>query len=735
MAAQDKILELQQKEGELYKQRFDNEQAYYESVIDNIQHVIDLNDTYIDKLDEAGRLSSKVALSTQGYKEKQRLQQLEKEYAVLRKRMEEAVESGKIKKYSEAWYEMLQTLNEVSSSIEEAEKNVISFANAMREVDWTRWEKMHDTVGGLVDELEFLHGLIREDDMFDEKGDLTNSGITSYALLAQQYDTYRAETEEYAKEIKDIKDQLDKDPNNLILVDKLKELYGAYQDVTDGAEKAKDAIIDQTEDGFKKQIEYVKDLIDDYEKLLDAQKDQTDYAKKVSDQQKEINKLEKQYRAVQNDTSEEGAARRQKLREQIKEKKEGLKETQEDRRISETKDMLSEFTESLEDFLDKKIKERENILKGNFSIVNDNIDAVKQTIEELEKTTGYVASDIVHNSLDSIKGTLVSYFSEGYDSEIAKNTNTIIAGINTIISYYDKVQADSDKKARQEQMGQKVRETGNHIQSYKNDKGQTVNGYFNKDGSRNPNFTGWANNKTNYVLNGKPVANAWQTIDGKKYYFNKSGTKVTGSKSIGGKKYYFGEDGTLLTGWRNVGGKLHYYNPYMYTGNVTIGGEKYSFDNNGVLIKKLNNGAVAKKGWKKGTASVPHSGYAWTNEGYKAEAIIRKSDGAILTPLNRGDSVIPNSAMKNLYQALTDPAKYLRQYAIPDIKVVQSTNGSNNSTPATVNMQFIANGVQDANQFVNDLMNNKKLEKWVQEVTLGQANGNNIYKKYTYAVR
>ena len=140
------------------------------------------------------------------------------------------------------------------------------------------------------------------------------------------------------------------------------------------------------------------------------------------------------------------------------------------------------------------------------------------------------------------------------------------------------------------------------------------------------------------------------------------------------------------------------------------------------------------KGYKTGTSGVGTSGLYWTNEGNKAEAIIRKSDGAILTPLNKGDSVIPNSAMKNMYQALTDPAKYLKQYTTPDVRVIQNSNNSNGQPPI-VNMQFIANGVQDANKFVNDLMNNKKLEKWVQEITLGQANGNNNYKKYSYIVR
>ena len=141
------------------------------------------------------------------------------------------------------------------------------------------------------------------------------------------------------------------------------------------------------------------------------------------------------------------------------------------------------------------------------------------------------------------------------------------------------------------------------------------------------------------------------------------------------------------------------------------------------------------KGYKTGTKSVSRDDLYWTNEGKKPEAIIRKSDGAILTPLSKGDSVIPNSAMKNMYQALTDPAKYLKQYTTPDIKVVQSNTNNSNSQPPIVNMQFIANGVQDANKFVNDLMNNKKLEKWVQEITLGQANGNSNYKKYSYAIR
>lgn len=40
----------------------------------------------------------------------------------------------------------------------------------------------------------------------------------------------------------------------------------------------------------------------------------------------------------------------------------------------------------------------------------------------------------------------------------------------------------------------------------------------------------------------------WQTIDGKRYYFDKNGNKVTGDQVIQGVKYSFGSDGALSSG-------------------------------------------------------------------------------------------------------------------------------------------------------------------------------------------
>ena len=769
LAAKDAAIDLRQKEGELYKQRFDNEQTYYEELIANLQHTIDVMGAYNDQLEESGKLNSKNYISNQIATERQRLKKLEDEYKNLIYWRDTSVKQGKIKKGSEAWEEMQQTINEVSESIIEANTNLITFGNEMRDIDWNRWEKIHDAIAGVNNELEFFYGLINEDDMFDEQGTITDYGTTAFGILAQEYDTYFREVEQYQKEIEQVEKDLASDKYNQALVDKLKDLKEAQQDAASNAKKMKDSMVDVTEQGIKKQIDYVKKLIDDYEDLLETQKDQIDYAKKVADQQKELNKLEKQYRAIQNDTSEESATKRQRLREQINEKRQELQDTQEDRRLSETKDMLSDFEETFEEFLDNKLKDVEGIVHQVIDRTNANGSIIKDTIESLGKSYGYTPSDTLQNTLNNLSNNLASYFDSMFDND---KVNSIVHGVDAIVDYYDKAQAASESGSTQKIIAEKIKTSGSHIQKYTDSNGNERIGYFNDNGTRNTTYTGWAESGGKYYRfeNGEKVEGSqFINADGKKYYLVKGGSRYTGLGSIDGKKYYFNASGEMQTGWQTIDGKKYYFdkNGMAYTGIKNIGNKTFYFDKNGVLqmgkwqtvgnkkyylsaidghalkgkqtINKVkytfnSDGSLKKKGWKKGTASVPSTGMAWTNEGRKAEAIIRKSDGAILTPLNKGDSVIPNSAMKNMYQALTNPAKYLKQYTTPDVKVVQSNNNSSNQPPV-VNMQFIANGVQDANRFVNDLMNNKKLEKWVQEVTLGQANGNNNYKKYSYVIR
>ena len=59
---------------------------------------------------------------------------------------------------------------------------------------------------------------------------------------------------------------------------------------------------------------------------------------------------------------------------------------------------------------------------------------------------------------------------------------------------------------------------------------------------------------------GSTYISQWVTdTDGKIYYYNESGTMLTGEQEIDGEYYLFSKNGVLKTGWRTVNGKRRYY--------------------------------------------------------------------------------------------------------------------------------------------------------------------------------
>ena len=145
--------------------------------------------------------------------------------------------------------------------------------------------------------------------------------------------------------------------------------------------------------------------------------------------------------------------------------------------------------------------------------------------------------------------------------------------------------------------------------------------------------TGWYSFGSNiYYLNkdGEAVK-GWQTIGGKKYFFNKNylcktgwykltsrlyyfnsrgkmqtgivhvdnyiyylrpdGIISSGWKKINGNWYYLNARSRCLTGWLELDGKKYHLNKYgiMDTGYKTIGGVKYYFGSDGALVPSTNS--------------------------------------------------------------------------------------------------------------------------------------------------
>lgn len=124
-------------------------------------------------------------------------------------------------------------------------------------------------------------------------------------------------------------------------------------------------------------------------------------------------------------------------------------------------------------------------------------------------------------------------------------------------------------------------------------------------------------------------------------------------------------------------------------------------------------GSLGIKSYAKGTKGVSKAQLAWTQENNKPEIIVRKRDGAILTPLEPGDSVIPNNLSERLFALAKENAPQHVAYKMPEINYSEFGGSNVNFAPAItqkfdnmINIQGSADAatVEDLKKFSKDIL-------------------------------
>lgn len=124
-----------------------------------------------------------------------------------------------------------------------------------------------------------------------------------------------------------------------------------------------------------------------------------------------------------------------------------------------------------------------------------------------------------------------------------------------------------------------------------------------------------------------------------------------------------------------------------------------------------------RKAYAGGSQHINSNQLAWTQDG-GGELIYRSSDGAILTPLNIGDKVFTNEMSENLWK--------LAQLK-PTIPTGNARTITNNNAIA-----ITLPNVTNYEQFKTALQNDPKMVGFIQQVTLGEANGSAKLNKRKY---
>ena len=670
----DAVKELKEQLGELYQEQFDTIATDYENKLSQIEHKTNTYNNAIDNLEAHGYLRTTKYYEQLRSVEQTNLSTLQEERDALTASLNKALASGYIKEGSESYYEMLGQINDVNEAIQESETSIVEFGNSIREVEWEHFDYLQEQISNITKEAEFLINLMDDSDLFQDNGQLTNEGMATMGLHAQNYDVYMAQAAKYAEELRKIESDIAKDKNNTKLLERRQELLEAQRDSILAAEDEKQAIRDMVEEGINTELDALQKLIDKYNDALDSAKDLNDYQKKVRDQAGEVAKLEKQLSAYSGDTSEENRSRLQKLRNDLADARESLQESEQERYISEQKKLFSNLYDEYEATLNKRLDNIDQLMIDMQAKVDANAKTISETLREEATSVGYTITSN-ENSIWSSTGSGFSLLStvNSTISAIASNVAAMVAKSNDIASGRAGAGAGSATESGQ----------------------QTAQS--NSDNDQNEEKSMQEMMRKNQILD--------SIKSGKKR--SKTITEAERKKHHALWEYIVRNYGYAPTNniYRNIASAL----------GISVSEKPTSKQKNNILK------ALKAKGFASGAKRITTNGMFWTNED-GTETLVRKSDHAILTKIGQGDRMYNAMASENLWNAANNPGDFIVENLSKMSKTPGGLAGMNiGSVNYEVNIPI--EHVGDYNDFMNQLKKDGQFEKFIQSMTVDRLAG------------
>ena len=401
------IITYSNKISEEYVNMFDTVSQDYENKLDMAEH---LATEYNNALELA---EAKGLITTSGYYEQmqkieqEKLNMYNQQAEAMNKALYEAIASGEIEVGSQAYYDMCNSINQVTEAAQEAEIKIEELNNSIRQVKWDQFDYTRDRVADLNDEIEFMISLMKDAKLVDDKGFFTDEGMATIGMYGTEYNTLMSEADEYAAEIKRINAEIANDPSDTKLIERKNQLLQKQRELIQSANDQKQAIKDLVEDGINAQLDSLKELISTYTDALDRQKDLYDYQKRISEQTKNINKLQKELSAYDNDLSEETRAKVQQIKVELEEARADLEETQYDNYISEQKQILDDLYDEYEKVLNERLDNLDLLMEEMIATANANAITINDTLVSTADSVGYTMSDSLNTIWGSAQSTML----------------------------------------------------------------------------------------------------------------------------------------------------------------------------------------------------------------------------------------------------------------------------------------------------------------------------------------
>lgn len=391
------------------KKKLDNISAYYSS-IDQYRSTLAENLASARELKEAyGEDTVKSDYTKQITQLKHQRAAIEKEQELLRESFNTSMKKGIIEEGSQEFYEMKQQISDLDDTIDGITMSILDLQDEMRnEIFYRELNKALDTAEKLRTSMSSITGLIRDEMMFDDNGDITAIGITNLAMNVKEYEsalgslsTLLSKRDKMIKSYNNGKNTTNY--NQKEFEADMAEITNQIQTMLSTTNTLRTAITDMLAKTSKAELDATLKVIDARSELLKKQKEYYDYDKTLRGKTNDLQALDAQLRALEGIDDLETKAMRQRLEAQRADLQEDLDETVKDHAYELQIAGLDDLKVELQENYDNYVRD----LNGNLKIITDAVkDATKTTTQSLS-TVNSTVQTLLSSFSKSLTGNII----------------------------------------------------------------------------------------------------------------------------------------------------------------------------------------------------------------------------------------------------------------------------------------------------------------------------------------